>query len=217
VAAYLAAPAALALWAYAPASAQTATAIYGLTLVLLFAMSATYHRPTWSPRQRDVIGRLDHAAIFLLIAGTYTPFGVMLGPGDGHTLLTVVWVGALLGLGLSVGWPSAPKWLMAGVFVLLGWSNVPVLPAMFRGLGAAVMVLVLLGGLIYTVGALVYARKRPDPFPAVFGYHEIFHLFVIAAAVVHFVAVAGALRAVSASAPTASAAQRGVVIEGSAR
>jgi hemolysin III len=203
-AAYLSAPAAVALWASAPASLQPGVAAYGLSLVVLFMMSAVYHRPTWRPRMRDWLGRCDHSAIFLLIAGTGTPLFLSLGPGAGHTVLWVVWSGALAGVAMSLLWPTVPKALMAGLCVLLGWAAVPVLPDMFRVLGPAVMALVVAGGLLYTVGAFVYARKWPDPFPAIFGYHEIFHLCVIAAAVLHFSAVAGALPSVASEAGTAA-------------
>jgi hemolysin III len=202
---YVAAPAALALWAWAPPGFAGGAATYGLSLVALFLVSALYHRPTWRPRQRDLLGRLDHAAIFFLIAGTATPVGLLLAPAGGTLFLWVVWVGAAAGVALSVLWPRAPKALMAVLFVLLGWTAVPMLPAMLRGLGPVVMALIVLGGLLYTAGAVVYARRRPDPFPAVFGYHEIFHLCVIAAALLHFGAVAGALAGVRGSPGAADA------------
>jgi hemolysin III len=214
VAAYLAAPAALVLWALAPVEVRPGVATFGVSLVVLFAVSASYHRPTWRPRARDLIGRLDHSAIFLLIAGTATPFGLILGPGAGFTWLKVAWAGALLGVALSLAWPTAPKPLMAAVYVLLGWSNVPVLPAMVRTLGPAVMAAVLAGGLIYTAGALVYARKWPDPFPRIFGYHEIFHLCVIVAAVLHFAAVAGAIHGLDAGATSSPGPEIGMVKAG---
>jgi hemolysin III len=194
-AACIAAPAALLLWAGAGStSARLGAAIYGLSLFLLFAISAIFHRPTWQPRARDLVGRLDQSAIFLLIAGTYTPFGLLLGPA-GHTLLICVWAGALGGLVLSVIWPSAPKPLMAVIYVLFGWSFSLLAPSLHRATGAGVMALILLGAVAYTVGAAVYALRRPDPFPKVFGYHEVFHLLVVAAAVLHFAAVSMALSA----------------------
>jgi hemolysin III len=192
-AACVAAPAVLLLWAGAASfNARLGAAVYGLSLVALFAISATFHRPTWRPRARDLVGRLDQCAIFLLIAGTYTPFGLLLGAG-GHTLLILVWAGAFCGIVLSVIWPSAPKPLMAAIYVSFGWSFVMLVPSLHRATGSVVMILILLGALAYTVGAVVYALRRPDPFPRVFGYHEVFHLLVVAAAVLHFAAVSLAL------------------------
>ncbi len=190
---YFALPAAVALWAAAPEGLRPGVAAYGASLVALFGMSAVYHRPTWRPRMRDWLGRCDHSAIFLLIAGTGTPLFLRLGPGAGHTVLWVVWAGALAGVAMSLAWAQVPKALMAGLCVLLGWAAVPVLPRMMQVLGPVVMALVLAGGVLYTAGAVIYARRRPDPFPTVFGYHELFHLCVIAAAVLHFGAVASAL------------------------
>jgi hemolysin III len=206
-AACIAAPAALLLWAGAgSSSARLGAAIYGLSLFSLFAISAIFHRPTWQPRTRDLVGRLDQSAIFLLIAGTYTPFGLLLGAG-GHTLLIFVWAGAFCGVVLSVVWPSAPKPLMAAIYVLFGWSFVMLVPSLLRATGSVVMVLVLLGALAYTVGAAVYALRRPDPFPRVFGYHEVFHLLVVAAAVLHFAAVSLALPSLAQSVQDGAVAQ----------
>lgn len=194
VAAVAAAPAALGLVATAQGSgARLAAAVYGASLFALFLVSAVLHRPTWSPRARLVVGRLDSSAIFLLIAGTYTPLCLLLG-ATGSTLLAVVWTGALLGVVLSVAWPRAPKPLMAAVYVALGWAFVPAAGGLRAALGGASLLLVVAGGLVYTAGAVVYALRRPDPFPRVFGYHELFHLLVIAAAAMHFVAVRSAIR-----------------------
>lgn len=181
--------------AAAPGRARLAAGIYGASLVALFTISALYHRPTWSPRQRLFWRRLDHAAIFLLIAGTYTPLCLLLGGTAGFTELAVVWGGAALGVGQSVFWPTAPKPLIAAVYVALGWVVVPVTPALSRTLGAPALALLLAGGVAYTVGAVVYAVRRPDPFPRVFGYHEIFHALVVVAAALHFVVAAGAVMA----------------------
>jgi hemolysin III len=174
--------------------ALAAAAVYGLALTAQFAISALYHRPRWSNRARLVMRRLDHAAIFLLIAGTYTPFCLLL-PGGGRALLAGVWAGALAGMVLSVAWPLAPKWLMAALTVGLGWIIVPLLPTLHGAIGARGLWLLGGGGVAYTVGALVYATRRPDPFPRVFGYHEVFHVLVILAAVMHYVAVAGVVGA----------------------
>jgi hemolysin III len=196
LAAYVAFPSALLLAARAPAGDATlAATVYGGSLFFLFAASAFYHRPFWSPRARDIVGRVDHSAIFLLIAGTYTPMSLLLGPGIGHTLLAVVWAGAAGGIALALAWTSAPKPLMAGIYVLLGWTVFPALPALRAAAGDRTLSLLLLGGLFYTVGAGVYAFRRPDPVPHVFGYHEIFHVLVVAAAACHFAMVAAVLRA----------------------
>lgn len=187
--ALLAAPAAILLWLGAQGfTARLGAVVYGLSLVALFATSALYHRPTWKPRARDLVGRLDQAVIFLFIAGTYTPFGLLLGAA-GHTLLVVIWGGAVGGVVLSLLWPTAPKPLMAAIYVLFGWSFATLAPSFLRAAGLTVLVLVILGAVAYTVGAVIYALRRPDPFPRVFGYHEVFHLLVIAAAVCHFAAI----------------------------
>ena len=172
--------------------------VYGVSLVALFAVSALYHRPNWTEKVRAVWRRVDHSAIFLLIAGTYTPFCLFLGGTRGWALFGVVWAGAVVGIVLSIAWVKAPKPLVAAVCVLLGWAVLPVVPALKARLGLGVVLLLLAGGIVYSLGALVYAAKRPDPFPRVFGYHEIFHAMVIAAAVCHFAAVARAVSALSA-------------------
>lgn len=194
LAACVATPAVVFLWLGAGSwAARWGAAIYGLSLVTLLATSAIYHRPTWAPRARDLVGRLDQSAIFLLIAGTYTPFGLLLGSGTGHLLLALVWGGALGGVMLSLLWPAAPKPLMAGIYVAFGWSFALLVPSLFRAAGVTVIGLIVAGALAYTVGALIYALRRPDPFPRTLGYHEIFHLLVVAAAACHFVAVTLAL------------------------
>jgi hemolysin III len=177
------------------ARARTAAIVYGATVFALFFTSALYHRPEWGLRARLVMRRLDHSAIFLLIAGTYTPFCLLLGAGRGHALLMVAWSGAALGILRSVAWVRAPRPLAAAIYVLLGWVVLPVLPALRLALGDGTMALLAAGGLIYTLGAVVYASRRPDPFPAVFGYHEVFHALVVAAATCHFVVVAAAVHA----------------------
>ena len=172
--------------------------VYGVSLVALFAVSALYHRPNWSERVRAVWRRLDHSAIFLLIAGTYTPFAFLLGSRAGWVFLAVVWAGALAGIVLSVAWVRAPKALVAAVCVLLGWASLPLLPALKAALGTSAVALLAAGGVVYSLGAAVYALRRPDPFPRVFGYHEVFHALVIAAAGCHFAVVARAVSALSA-------------------
>lgn len=178
-----------------PGPARLAANVYGASLFVLFLVSAVYHRPTWRPRARLLMRRLDHSAIFLLIAGTYTPFCLLLPPGTGRPLLAVVWGGAAAGVLQSLLWVRAPKALSAAVYVLLGWVVVPVLPALRAALGAGAVALLAGGGAAYTLGAVVYAVRRPDPFPRVFGYHEVFHALVIAAAACHFAVAAAAVRA----------------------
>ena len=168
-----------------------ATWIYALALTAMFGVSALYHRIDWrSTRARTWMRRLDHSMILLLIAGTYTPFALLAFDGLlADVILVVVWAGAAAGLVLNLAWIDAPTWITATVFVVLGWVGVIAVPELFD-VGVAPAVLVFVGGALYTVGAVFYALKRPNPVPATFGYHEIFHLFVIAAAAVHFVAIA---------------------------
>jgi hemolysin III len=183
LAAFAAGPAALLLaWRAPTTTGLTAALVYGTSLVVLFTVSAIYHRVYWPLSVRRVIGRVDHSAIFLLIAGTYTPFCLLLGPGAGHTLLAAVWI--------------IPKPLRASLYVLLGWFIFPVVPALRAALGDAALWMLFVGGFFYTVGAVIYAVRRPDPFPRVFGFHEIFHLLVIAAAICHYVVVDAAIRSI---------------------
>lgn len=180
----------LALWAR-PGKPLLAAVIYAASVTTLFGISALYHRPNWLPAARARLRRFDHAAIYLLIAGTYTPMGlVALEPDAGRRLLLLAWGGAGLGVGKSLIWPHAPRFITAGLYVLLGWLAMSEWSALAASLGVAGVVLLLLGGVLYTVGALIYARKRPDPWPATFGYHEIFHVLVILAACCHFTMVA---------------------------
>ena len=177
--------------------ARIGALVYGLSLVALFSVSALYHRPTWSPRAYLWMRRLDHSAIFLLIAGTFTPLCLLLGDARAHTMLAVVWAGAGLGILRALVWPRAPRALATGLYLLLGWAAVPLVPAMYRALGAGSLVLLAAGGILYSVGAVIYATRRPDPFPKVFGYHEVFHALVVAAAGLHFAVAAGAVRALA--------------------
>jgi hemolysin III len=172
--------------------ATLAATIYAVTVAAMFGASALYHRVDWkSLAARRWMRRLDHSMIYLLIAGTYTPFALLvLDGGLAKAVLIAVWGGAALGIGLKLLWPDTPKWLTAGVYVTLGWVAVIAFPQLASELGPVGMALVAGGGLLYTAGAVVYALRRPDPAPAVFGYHEIFHVLVIAAAVLQFVAVA---------------------------
>ena len=165
--------------------------VYAVALAAMFGVSALYHRVTWrSLRVRKWMRRLDHSTILLLIAGTYTPFALLAFEGAlADAILIVVWSGAAAGLVLNLLWVDAPTWLTTVVFLALGWVGVMAVPQLVD-VGIAPAVLVFIGGGLYTAGALTYALKRPNPVPAVFGYHEIFHLFVIAAAAMHFVALA---------------------------
>jgi hemolysin III len=170
--------------------AALAASVYAASLVVLFSVSALYHVPTWTPRARQRMRRLDHASIFLLIAGTYTPVCVLgLPPEAGDRLLMMVWGAAGLGVLQTILWVQAPKPLAAALYVLMGWLLLPYAGAVWHSLGAAGVGLIGLGGLFYTAGAVIYAVRRPDPLPTVFGYHEIFHVLVILASVCHFIAV----------------------------
>ena len=171
--------------------AALATSVYALTVCLLFGTSAMYHRVRWStPTRRAVVARLDHSMIFLFIAGSYTPFALLAMPERiGRTVLVVVWVGAVAGVLLKTSWITAPRWLSVPLYIGLGWVAVFVLPDLLGHGGVAALVLVILGGLVYTVGGVVYGLKRPDPVPAVFGFHEVFHLCTVVAAACHMVAV----------------------------
>ena len=169
-----------------------ATWTYAAALAAMFGVSALYHRVEWkSTRVRTWMRRLDHSTILLLIAGTYTPFALLAFDGwVADVILIVVWSGAAAGLVLNLVWVDAPKWLTAFVFIALGWVGAVAVPELFE-LGIAPAVLVFVGGALYTLGALAYAFRRPNPRPATFGYHEIFHVLVIGAAAAHFIAIAG--------------------------
>jgi hemolysin III len=170
--------------------AGAATTVYALTVSLLFGISALYHRINWSPPWRAVLARLDHSMIFVFIAGTYTPFAVLsLPPDTGRVVLAVVWLGAVVGLSVRALWRSAPNWAAVPLYLGLGWVAVFVMPQLLREGGVAAFVLLIIGGLLYTLGAVMFAAKRPDPVPHVFGYHEMFHLCTVLAAICHYVAV----------------------------
>jgi hemolysin III len=172
--------------------AATAAAIYAASVTGLFGASALYHGVTWRPAARRWMRRLDHSMIFVLIAGTYTPFALLLLRGTLATVvLAVVWGGALAGVVMKLAWVDAPKWLMAAVYVALGWVGAATLPQLLSRGGIGAVVLLGVGGLLYTAGAVIYALRRPDPRPAVFGYHEVFHVLVIVAAAVHYAAIVG--------------------------
>jgi len=170
---------------------RIAAAVFAASVVLMFGASALYHIPDWSPGRRAWLRRLDHAGIYCLIAGSYTPVGLLVLQGTWQTaVLAVVWAGAATAIFIRLFWLSAPKWLSATVAILLGWVGVVALPKVVSGAGWTCMLLILAGGILYSVGAAVYALRRPDPFPAVFGYHEIFHLLVIVAVALQYAAIA---------------------------
>jgi hemolysin III len=177
------------LIALAPSTpARIAAAVFSATAWLLFGTSAVYHRGNWSPRVAGVLKRLDHSNIFLIIAGSYTPFALLLPRDDARTMLAVVWSGAVVGVLFRVLWVGAPRWLYTPVYVALGWVAVFYLgPLLHRG-GVAIVTLIAVGGLLYTLGAVVYGIKRPNPSPRWFGFHEVFHALTIAAFIVHYVA-----------------------------
>jgi hemolysin III len=176
----------------APAGRATlACAIYALALCGLLGTSALYHRVTWRPSIRPWMRRLDHSMIFALIAGTYTPFALLvLSQPLRDVVLIGVWGGAAAGILFTLVWIAAPKWLTAAAYVALGWFSLIALPQIVERSGLGALALLALGGVAYTAGAVVYARRRPDPRPEVFGYHELFHVLVVVAALAHFVAVA---------------------------
>ncbi|MFF2999561.1 hemolysin III family protein [Streptomyces sp. NPDC057950] len=172
------------------AAAVAACSVYALSACLLFGTSAVYHRGTWGPRGEAVLRRLDHANIFLIIAGTYTPLAVLLLPQDRQwVLLALVWAGALAGVAFRILWIGAPRWLYTPCYIALGWVAVFNLPEFARTGGTAVVMLVTAGGLLYTAGAVVYGLKRPNPSPAWFGFHEVFHALTIAAFTAQYTAI----------------------------
>ena len=168
---------------------RAGVAIYVCTAVLLFGVSAAYHLGAGGPKTNDFLHRLDHANIYLFIAGSYTPFAVAL-PEYGGILLALVWVIAIIGTTIGVAWWSAPRWLVVGSYLALGWVALMFIPVLWQAFGPGVVALIALGGVMYSAGAVVYARKKPDPNPVWFGYHEVFHSFTIAAFLVQLIAIA---------------------------
>ncbi|MFJ5549568.1 hemolysin III family protein [Streptomyces sp. NPDC093225] len=170
--------------------ARVACGVYVLTACLLFGISALYHRGTWGPRGEAVLRRLDHANIFLIIAGTYTPLTVLLLPAStGRTLLWAVWLAAAAGIAFRVFWVGAPRWLYTPCYIAMGWAAVFFLPDFMRAGGIAVLVLVIVGGLLYSAGGIIYGLKRPNPSPRLFGFHEVFHSLTLAAFIAHYVGI----------------------------
>jgi hemolysin III len=171
---------------------RLAAAVYAVSVAALFGTSALYHRITWaSQAARRWMRRLDHSMIFFLIAGTYTPFALLVLHGTlAMAILAVVWIGAVAGAIVEMIWIDHPKWASALIYLALGWVAVAAFPELWTSMGVAGTLLVAFGGLLYTAGAVVYATQRPNPNPAVFGYHDVFHLFVIAAAIAQYAAIA---------------------------
>jgi hemolysin III len=174
------------------AQARAAAVVYGLGLCALFAGSGLYHRWRWNPRWRPLLRRIDHSTIFVFIAASYTPIALLVLDGTLRSVVLVgVWAGAAAGVLFSVAWISAPRVLTAATYLALGWFALVTIPQLVDRLPAAPLLLLAAGGVLYTTGAIVYAGKRPDPWPRTFGFHELFHAFVIAAAAAHFAAMAG--------------------------
>jgi hemolysin III len=187
--AFVAAAIVLVVLARSP-NGRMAMALYGVGLAACLGTSALYHRGHWSPAVRGLLGRIDHSMIFLLVAGTYTPVGLLVLRGTiAHLVLGIVWIGGALGAAMAMLWPRPPAWAEVAPYILVGWSAVIALPQLAAGLGWGGLSLLIVGGILYTAGAIIYGLERPDPFPSVFGYHEIFHSLVVLAAAAHCVAV----------------------------
>jgi|SRR5437588_1500807 len=174
------------------ARARLAVSVYGLSVAGLFGASALYHRIDWRGlRARRWMRRLDHTMIFVLIAGSYTPFGLLVLHGTlGAAIMFTAWSAALLGVIFKLVWIDAPGWLVAGTYIAIGWIAIVALPELVDRLGIVAVATLALGGILYSIGAVIHARKRPDPVPSVFGYHELFHLLVILAAALQYSVVA---------------------------
>ena len=170
---------------------RLAAAVFGGSVAACFGASALYHRVTWSPGVRLWMRRIDHAGVYLLIAGTYTPVCLLVLRGAWRpVVLTIIWVGALAAIAMKFVWVAAPKWLAAAIGLALGWVAVVALPQLVGRLHPAAVILIVIGGLAYSAGAVIYARRRPDPAPAVFGYHELFHALTIVGVACQYVAIA---------------------------
>jgi hemolysin III len=174
--------------------ARVAAIVYGLGLCALFGASATYHRWRGHPRWKPILRRIDHSTIFLFIAASYTPIALLVLHDPIRTIVLIsVWVGAIAGVAMSIAWIDAPRALVAFCYIAVGWVAIVAIPQLFDYRGTGVPVLLILGGVLYSLGAAAYATKRPNPWPRTFGFHEVFHTLVIAAALVHFIAIAGVI------------------------
>ena len=170
-------------------AAKLSSLVFAISSLLLFGVSALYHRVNWGPRGKRLLKRMDHANIFLLIAGSYTPITVLaLPPAKSTLLLTLVWIGAGLGILFRIFWIGTPRWLYVPLYLLLGYASLAFIVD-FYAANATMMTLILVGGLCYTVGAVIYALKRPNPFPGKFGFHEIFHTLTLAAFLCHWLGI----------------------------
>ena len=171
--------------------ARWAVSIYSVCLLAMFGVSAAFHRHTWSPPARLRMRRLDHSTIFAAVAGTYTPIALLALHGTTQVvILWLAWLGAGAGVILQFAWIRAPKWLTAVIYIALAWAAVSVLPELTRSSGIGALAFLVIGGVLYTIGAVIYALRRPDPNPEIFGYHEVFHAFVIAAALCQWIVIA---------------------------
>ncbi|HVV30477.1 MAG TPA: hemolysin III family protein [Mycobacteriales bacterium] len=178
--------------------ARLAASVYAISLVALFGVSALYHRVAWRPNLRAWMKRLDHSMIFVFIAGTYTPFALLVLHGaTALVVLTVVWAGAVLGVGSRLLWLRAPRFATLPLYVGLGWVAAFIVPQLIGGGGIAPFVLLCVGGVAYTVGGVMYALRRPNLAPRIFGYHELFHVMTLIAATCHYIAVSFAVYQVS--------------------
>jgi hemolysin III len=191
VGAVLAVPAAILCAAHAASGdAALGAIVYGLSLFFLLSTSAIYHTPTWTPRVRMWLRRVDHLAIFVLIAGSYTPICLIALPPDASRIMLIaVWSCAGLGALLSLFWPMAPRWLNVGLTVTMGWLILPYGLLIIEALGPGSIALLTIGGVLYSLGGLAYARRSPNPMPAVFGHHEVFHCLVLTAAACHYAVI----------------------------
>ena len=179
------------IWAAPTSGSKLIMSVYAVSISLLFGVSALFHRHTWGPVGRRRMRRADHSTIFIAIAGSYTAVaGIALTGWARTAVLCIVWGGAVVGITLRQLWLDAPKWVIALPYVVVGWAAAVVLPQLFRALGGVGFVMLLAGGLAYSAGAVVYALKRPNPVPGVFGYHEVFHACTIVGAVLHFAVIA---------------------------
>ena len=182
------------VWLAPGGRARVGAIIFAITAAMLFGTSAVYHRGTWSDTVRGLLKRMDHSNIFLIIAGTYTPFALLLlPPNQTRSMLLIAWIGAIGGVLFRVLWVGAPRWLYTPIYVALGWVAVFYIKPLYETGGAAVVILIAVGGLLYTLGAVVYGTKKPNPSPRWFGFHEIFHVLTVAAFVVHYIAVSMAV------------------------
>jgi hemolysin III len=175
-------------------AARVAALVYGAGITAMYAASAVYHRGHWSPEVRRRLRRLDHSMILVGIASTYTPIAVVgLDGRSARILLGVVWSLALVGVVVQMSWLDAPRWLVAGLYVVIGWTALAFVPVLWHALGVITFALIACGGVVYSIGARVYSSRRPDPVPDVFGFHEVFHALVIAAGLLFYVAIARVL------------------------